>query len=440
MYRNLLGLTLSLVSLFLIARAIGPKEYGQYFVAGVTLDFISCLCQLGLGPVVQRKNGEQFEKFWRQYFTLSFSTAILISVLLVLTVGSLPLLTGQIKNILCIMSLGLPALVGLTSIRVASEKKLRLNELVVAELLGQIVFILVSVSLISWGWGATAPASAWLLQVNLIFWILFFRKKKMLDLKWDLSELGRMVRLGTSQLVITLLLEARVPLMVSVAAPSFGLGITGELGIIRRLVQKLNLFNSSNGRLTMMVCSTYTNNRRRLKIFIAKNLWGNIIGFGLLGCLVVTIPDKIVYLLMGPEWVSVKKVIPYFISSFLLLSACSVLDVALQATDAVRLRMGSALVYLLTLLMGSIFFVSAYGFVGWGYAELLSSAVYMAGLLMMVRTKVGRIPISSALLMLTAFVGSIATRNFWGMIPLTLMLCLSARAALRRVGAFVNPY
>lgn len=342
--RQGLSMVLSIVSLFLVTRLIGPENYGLFIGVFGVFSYLQKIFQLGINCYLIREiNPEEEPQNYHQGFTLILLLGILGLILVIIAIPFLAQWTkiGNFAALAIALFFSLPFVLCFQIPLAKLERELNYKKVAMIELLNQCLYVLVSVYFAWQGAGAWALVAAWWAQtlqsVVLFFWSSGYRPR----LFWNLALVKDMLGYGITLSAAQWLFFSRDlvnPLLVGRFA---GMEAVGFVALAIRLVEVLSFVKHATWRISMAALAKIQDNPPKLRLAITEGM-------------------SLQVLALGP-----------------------ILDVVLRKNVSVALF---HLLHAALFVGGAWLLIPKLGFVGYGWAEVIALASY--GLIHLFITKI----------------------------------------------------
>ncbi|MBE9030421.1 oligosaccharide flippase family protein [filamentous cyanobacterium LEGE 11480] len=377
--RQGIGMAISLGGVLLLTRLIGPENYGLYAGTFGVFWYVQTVFQMGIEVYIVRHEGEESARTHHQAFTL----LLLLSVLGVVCAWiGMPLLQQWMKiegfaQVARMMFLALP-IVFLAQVPTALlERRLDYQRVAFIELADQLIYYVVALTLAFQGYGVWSAVIAWWVQqiqgLVLFYWASRYRPQ----LCWEPALIKEMLTYGVSYSASTWVWCARAlvnPLLVGRFA---GAEAVGYVALAIRLAEVLGFVKTATWRIALSALAKFQGDRGRLIRAVNEGMGLQVLALGPLVVAFAWVAPWLMPQLFGPKWIPVVAVFPFI--------ACGNLTNAL-------FNMHSSALYVLkhnwavtlfhlghVLLFGgaALFLLPRYGFIGYGWAELVAIGSYV---------------------------------------------------------------
>jgi len=380
-FRQVLGVLLSLIATLYLSRKLGAGEYGLAGGAMAIFAYFLEVFPLGIGTYLVRKEGELDREICDQAFTC-----------LVLTAG-LGLIVGQASVPFFQWATGLPGFTPVATVLfcavplnvIASfplallERALDFRRVALIELYAQVSSNLLAIVLAYFKFGAYAPVLGWCAKELVSCTLLWLTIRSRPRFIWNRPLVREMVGYGSSFSLASWVWQLRyvcnavlLPRMLGGEAGKVALGY---VTVATRFVQQLNFVGVAIRRLSISAFARIGRDIERLSNAHAEAMTLQVfaigpilLGFGVAGPLIMHI--------IGKDWSGAFMIFPWVAlsaivdASFVFHSyVLNVLGRNIEVAVFHGVRVG-------LFAIGAILFLPRFGLVGYGYAEVLTFASY----------------------------------------------------------------
>lgn len=309
--RQLLSSGLSLVSVLVIARTLGPEKYGLVASSLGIFYFLAWTGQMGLNmyivrqPDLDNREAEQLLAF--------YSTAGLVFCVGVWAIA--PLFgqwTGvsEVSNILrwLVPAIWLHMLGGVSFGMLTRE--LAFDRVSLIESLSQIVNYLLSVPLVLIYKSYWGPIAGTLLQFVIAAGLAFALYPVRLTLRWKWSSLKKMMAYGITYFMATWVQSLRVLTIPMVVTPLAGIEAAGIVGITVRMLEQLSLLRNVIRSMSISVMAKLMDNSAAVQRALNRGMsYMSLLMISVCATFACLSPWAIP-LLFGAEWVESTRIFP----------------------------------------------------------------------------------------------------------------------------------
>jgi O-antigen/teichoic acid export membrane protein len=378
--RQLLGAVMALVGALVVARILGPKDFGIVGIAMSVFYFTTATSKLGLNiyiirqPELQEKEAAQILAF---YNTVGVAFCALMWFLAPL-IGSL---TGHPDTVTpvvrCLVPIVWLDMVGGLNIGLL-ERNLRFAEVGTIEMLAQVANTLLSVSLVLLNYSYWGPVAGLAAQFLIQAILGAYYQPIRWQLRWQWSSLMPALRYSLGYTGCTWLWSFKsltVPLLVSRLA---GLEAVGILTMANRLTANLGTLWPVVERLSISGLAKLNNEPELTRQVISRGMvyQGLVVGpfEAIFSCLSIwAIP-----LMLGGSWMPSIQVFP-FIAFVWLVYAVFTLHISALFVVGLNHEVAKAYLWHLGLLwLSTLILVPTYGLWGYAAAEIVALLSYFS--------------------------------------------------------------
>jgi PST family polysaccharide transporter len=310
--RQLIGVVVSLVSVLVIARVLGPELYGVVAVASGMLFFTIWTGKLGLEmylirqPDLPEDGAEQILAFFN-------TVGVGLCVLLWLAVPLYSLLTGQ--TVVAQVLMWLVPVVWLemvSSVCIAMmERELRFNQVGLIETIAQIANSVLSVTLVLMNWGYWGPIAGIVLQYALLALMGCYCYRISWRWRWHWKFIRSALRYSlaySGSNLIGSLKGLTLPLFVS---PLAGLEAVGIISIAIRFSDQLGILRMVVARMSVSALAKLIGNADSTRRAISRGIiyQGLLVGpiFAIFSCCAAWV----IPLAFGNKWLPSLYIFPF---------------------------------------------------------------------------------------------------------------------------------
>ncbi len=379
MGRQLVTMGLSLISLLMITRIIGPAAYGPYVAAFSICLYAQNLGQAGIGVYLVRAAAEVDERTWNVAATLLLVTALLLVTLLECSLGLIQAWSPlpDLAPLLSVLLLSLIPQILSVAAGARLERALDFRRVAMIELAGQLIYYFLALPLVWFGYSVWSLVAAWLLQQLFCCVALYVAAAFRPRLQWDAETVGGMLRYTFSFAAADWSWQLRGlinPLIVGHFLPA---AAVGQVGLAIRLLELLTFTKTIAWRLSVAALAKIQTQPRKLVAATTDGmrlqtlaLGPVLIGFSWFGGYALS-------LVFGPRWEPVMVVYPFLALSYLTNAQfnfhSSVLYVLRRNWDVSWFH----IVHIVLFAGAAWICVGRWGIVGYGYGEMAALLSYI---------------------------------------------------------------
>ena len=373
-----IGILVGFVNMFALTWWIGPHAYGLFITAIGLSSFLANLTRAGADTYLVRRELAPEIRLYHVASTLILGCSLLLTVT---GMAAIPLLVAWYRSSEFVMpyvvTLITVPLAGLAGPPIAKlERELNFRSAAGIELSGQVLALLVSVTL-AWRrcgvWAPVAGLIAWQLWVA----IAACRAARLMPrLAFDRHEVRAMLSFGLGYTLSQRAWQLRSlvnPLVVGRLAGPEGVAF---VALAVRIAESLGFVRVAAGRLAVAGLSRLRDEPHRLRAALQSALELQVVVLGPLLCLFAIAGPYLVPKLFGVRWTPSLQVYPWIAAAVLINSVFNLQSSALFVLGQqwAVLRAYSAHVALFA--AGTLLLVKRFGISGYGWADLLACAAY----------------------------------------------------------------
>jgi len=377
-FRQGAGTLIGLIGILLLARLIGPANYGLYAAAGGVYTFLQLAADWGVMIHLERRPEELSAHDLHVAFTLLLLLAAGFGTL---GLAILPLLShymgvAQFETIARTLFLGLPLVLG-TQVPLAKlERAMDYRWIVMAELGGQIAFYVAALPLAFKGAGVWAPTIGWWAQQLTVGMLLFPMAGYRPRFRWDVPAFKRILGYGLGLSASRLLWQARSLVNPMVVGPLAGAAAMGYVALAIRLTDALSFVLRAAQRISTAALARVQTDQDRMVKAVTDGMRLQLLAMGPFLVGFAWLGPWLMPLMFGPKWVSALAIFPFIALSTLgnamFKLHASVLYVlernwSVTAFHLVHVLLFASMAYLL---------VARFGLIGYGLAEVVALLGY----------------------------------------------------------------
>ncbi|MGC2193457.1 MAG: oligosaccharide flippase family protein, partial [Terriglobales bacterium] len=361
-----------------LTRWIGPHAYGLFVTALGLTSFLALLSRGGIDTYLVRAESPPDERTYSVATTLVMGLAI---ALLGAGAAVVPLLTRWYGSreflpayLVTLLTIPLAALAGVPTAKL--ERDLNFRAVASIELGGQILALLVSVTLAWRGLGVWAPVA------GLIVWQAWAATGALMTAKlalrpaFDAAEARRMLSFGigyTASLRVWQLRTLVNPLLVGRFA---GAEAVALVALAMRIAEGLGFIRVAAGRLAIAALSRLRHDPLRFQLTLERALRLQILALGPLLCLFALAAPVVVPRLLGSRWTASLQVYPFVAAGVLVNSVYNLQASALFVAGQQWIVLRAHALHVALLGVGTLLLLPRLGILGYGWAEVAACGAY----------------------------------------------------------------
>lgn len=398
--RQILGLILSVISLFVIFRYLGPENYGYLAIALGIWSYITTISSFGLDVFLIREKSDYETAKVRQLYSFIVFTSIIITFF---AIGFAPVLgywieDNNIINLFRFLALGfIIKQIGLLP-QALLDKSLKYKEVSFIELLNQLTYYAVAIPLVIIGYSYWGVAIGYLIS-GLLSTVLLYRLNPIkITTKIDYKFVKGALKYGLGYQFSVWTWQLRdltVPLFVSRFG---GVEVVGIINATIQIVNRLSFLRMIFWRISISALAKIQDDASVLLNWIRKGasyqliLVGSIlVGFGLFSPWVVNI--------VGQKWQKIETIFPFIalgvLTNTMFSMNCSALFVKKHNYAVNKYHVANVLL----LWSSTIIFTPYFGVYGFCFGEVIALTSYLI-LVKQTKKYLGEIKYSDSLIIL----------------------------------------
>lgn len=375
--RQLVSVVLSLISVLVIARILGPENYGIVASALGIFYFLVWTVPLGLNIYLVRQPdlSPTVPKQVLAFFNL---VGLAVALVLWLAAPAIGGWTGRSEITEIVRWLPLPIwteLVAIVSISLL-ERELQFAQVGLIETLAQIANYLTAVTLVLLHWSYWGPIAGLIVRGVVLLGLARYFHPVGWGWQWQWQTLKPALRYGLTFSISDWILAARaltIPLVVSRIAT---LEIAGLISIAIRLVDQLAILRLVIRRMSISIMAKLIDDADAVRHAIDRGMSYQVLLVGSLCAIFACFDAWIVPQLFGEDWLLSTQIFPAIALATLVRAMFDLHASALYAAGQNRSVARSNLAYLGLLWLGCWLFLPRFGLWGYGFAELLTIPGY----------------------------------------------------------------
>ncbi|MEL7072127.1 MAG: oligosaccharide flippase family protein [Cyanobacteria bacterium J06581_3] len=375
--RQLFSIALSLVSILIIARILGPENYGIVAVSMGIFYFSIWTSKLGLIVYLIRQP-ELREDSPEQILAFFVTVGAGLCGLLWLSAPVFGWWTGRSEITDVVRWLALPIWLEMLA-RVSTgmlERELRFAEVGLLEAIAQASNYLLAVPLVLMDWGYWGPLAGLVMQCSMLLILARRTYSVPWRWRWHWSFLKPALQYGLTYSAsdwILCLKALTVPLVVSRLG---GIETAGLVSIAIRLVEQLAMLRIVIRRMSISVMAKFIGNAKATRQAISQGMTYQALLIGPVCASFACVSAWIIPALFGAKWLPSVQVFPLIAIAALVSAIFDLHAAALYASGHNRDVGLQNLFYVGLLWLGCYLFLPMFGLWGYGLAELLTIPSY----------------------------------------------------------------
>ncbi|MEO1392257.1 MAG: oligosaccharide flippase family protein [Cyanobacteria bacterium J06634_5] len=371
--RQLFSVVISLVSILIIARILGPENYGIVAVSMGLFYFSTFISKLGLNIYLIRQPDLQ-DAMAEQVLAFFLTVGAGLCALLWFAAPLFGWWTGRSEITEVVRWLPFPIwfeMIAKVSLAML-ERELRFAEVGLLETLAQAANYLLAVPLVLMQWSYWGPIAGLVMQ----FSVLLLLARRAYSVPWRFRWRWRVLRpalqygvtYSASDWVLSLK-ALTVPLLVSRIG---GIETAGLVNIAIRLVEQLGMLRIVIRRMSISVMAKFVGEAKATRQAISQGMTYQALLIGPICAGFACVGTWIIPLVFGAKWLPSVQVFPLIAIAALVSAIFDLHAAALYAAGHNRDVGRQNLVYIGLLWLGCCLFLPSFDLWGYGLAELLT--------------------------------------------------------------------
>jgi len=364
--RQILYMGLSFANIMVIARILGPVNYG---IASITLNyffFILWFSGMGLGDYMIKKESLEDDVIKTlSAFHIVFG-ALLVAVLMLIApllawASEQPEITPLLRCVAFALFFELLAGFSFSLMR----RDLEFAYIGGIEMLCQVLIYVTSLTLVFLGASYWAPILG-ILAGSVAKLVLVYRKAPFpISLRMQMRHLRPALKFGVALSGASALSNLRMLLVPLGVTPILGIEAAGIVNLTIRLTQQLSLLRQNTRFMSLGVLSKFSADKERLGRVASKGMAYQALMIGPALALFAVFGTWIIPLVFGQEWLVSAKLFPVVAFSFLLLSIFDLHISILKIYDrlaGIAWHFFAYFILLYATACASMYFIGIYGY------------------------------------------------------------------------------
>ncbi|MEO0769061.1 MAG: oligosaccharide flippase family protein [Cyanobacteria bacterium J06649_4] len=371
--RQLISVGMSIISILVIAKVLGPREYGILVNALGIFYFITWTGRLGLHVYLIQQRDLRSDAPAQ---VLAFLNWLNVGIATALIVGA-PAIgnwTGEPAIAELVRWLPLPIAADLAaSVSVAMlERELSFAEVGLIEIAAQFANYLIALPMVFLGfsyWGPIAGLGSRGL-VMLLMAQYFYRIRW--QWRWQWRFMKPALRYGLTFSLSHWVISLRALTIPVLVTPIVGTEAAGLVSIAIRLSEQLSILRMVIRRMSISVMARLTGDAKVIRQTISKGMAYQALLIGAICSAFACLDSWIIPVVFGEEWLQSTYIFPFIALSAMVRAMFDLHAGALYAVDRNNEVTKSYMLYIALLWAGCAFLMPIYGIWGYGIAELLT--------------------------------------------------------------------
>lgn len=377
--RQVMGVTISLAGVFLLARLIGPTNYGLYSTAFVFVTFLSEVARMGVNIYLVRQENIPAETVYHQAFSFLILSGLSIASLSILISPLLGywLEDSRFLDPLRVLLLLLPLTVISVPAMARLERALEYQKIASLELIGQLLYYAAALILAWGGGGVWAPiAGYFILQawtVGACHILAHYRPRW----HWSHELLRQMLGYGLGYSASMWIWQMRILVNPLIVGRYLGPESVGYVALAIRFVEALSFAKKAAWRLSVPVMAKVQHDPPRLRRALEEAMGLQALTQGPVLAGFALIAPWLLPLLFGDRWTPVLSVYPFIALSYLVNAVFSMHSSVLYVLQRNWAVAVFHLIHIMLFASAAALFVPRLGVIGYGLGEVVALSSYL---------------------------------------------------------------
>lgn len=371
--RQLISVGMSIVSILVIAKVLGPTEYGVLVNALGIFYFVTWTGRLGLHVyLIQQK--DLAEDAPAQVLAFLSGLSVLFGVSLLVLAPAIGAWTGEPNIAELVRWLPLPIAADLAaSVSIAMlERELSFAEVGLIEIAAQFANYLVALPMVFLGlsyWGPIAGLGS--RGVVMLLLAQFFYRIKW-QWRWKWSFMRPALRYGLTFSLSHWVISLRALTIPVLVTPIVGTEAAGLVSIAIRLSEQLSILRMVIRRMSISVMARLTGDANVIRNTISRGMAYQALLIGAICSAFACLDSWIIPRVFGAEWLQSTQIFPFVALAAMVRAMFDLHAGALYAVDRNNEVTKSYVIYIVLLWGGCAVLMPRFGLWGYGLAELLT--------------------------------------------------------------------
>jgi O-antigen/teichoic acid export membrane protein len=372
--RQAIGIVISVAGVLLVTRIIGPRQYGLFAAGAGIVTFLYMFGTWGLDACLLRKTEDPEEKEFHQAFTLLLvaSVALVVGVVALRHVIASFLKMPEESSLLFVLALAIPLNLLAVPAVVKLDRDLNFKQVAINELISQAAYYVVAVPLAFRGAGAWAPVAGFLTRQTGLLALSYWTAGSRPRLHWERGLIKQMLGYGLSYSSSIWVYQLRRLVNPIVVGRFAGAEAVGYVAVCVRVVEMISFASSATWRLAMPAFAKLNGDAARLRNAIAEGMRFQAVAVGFPLASFTLLAPFLIPLGFGQHWTPAVRVFPLVALGYFS-------NVVFNLHSSVLYMLGKNMqvtwfhtIHLILFAGSAAILVPQMGFVGYGWAEVLS--------------------------------------------------------------------
>jgi O-antigen/teichoic acid export membrane protein len=378
MLRQGLSIGIGLVGMVILARLIGPANYGLFNGSLMILLLLAEVACLGVPVYLVRREEPPTEEVYHQAFSILLLSA---SVFVSLSLLASPVLARWVEDPRSVVALqGMALILPLTVLSRPAmarlERALDYRKVAGIELMGQLAYYALALPLAWRGFGVWAPIAGYALsqvwRLGATCGMAHYRPRW----HWSRKLLREMVGYSLSYSASTWVWRLRTLVNPLVVGHYLGPEGVGYVALAIRLVEVLSFVKKATAQLSIAAFAKIQRDLPRLRRALQEAMGLQLLGLGPLFAGFALLAPWLIPLVYGEQWTPAVIIFPFIALSYLLNAVFSMHSSVLYVLRRNRAVVSFSSVHVALFGGAALLLVDRFGLLGYGLAEVVALGSY----------------------------------------------------------------
>jgi O-antigen/teichoic acid export membrane protein len=377
--RQAIALVVSVVGVTFLVRLIGPTNYGLFTGASSITFVLGGLGTYGLDVYLVRRERALTKADYDQAFTLlAVSAAVVGSAAFWLGPRLLDLVdVSRFALPLRVLAFSLPFTLLAAPALASLERDLNYRTVAIIEMTGQFLYYGVALGLAVGGAGLWSPVAAYFSWQVWLLGTTYVATAYRPSLTWRRTLIREMVTYGFSYSLSNWLWQLRGLVNPLVVGHFVGPTAVGFVGLAARLVEVAAFVRTAAWRLSIAAFGRVQRDYGRFRRVVEEAMALQVLAVAPLLAALGTVGPWLLPAVLGDRWHPVVRVFPYIALGMVFQAVFTMQASVLYVVARGRSVIPVNALHIALFAGGAVICVRSFGFVGYGFAELIALAGYL---------------------------------------------------------------
>jgi PST family polysaccharide transporter len=379
--RQMLSMALTLVSILVITCMIGPGAYGRFAAALGIYQFFDNLAMAGIPAYLIRQPDAVSRRQYDVAASLLLMIGLALSAGLWLSAGVIAswINIGGVDKILEILAFVIPVhhLLGVAPVAFL-ERALDYRRVAVIELVSLFANLVVAAPLAMAGYGSWSLVYGLIAQLGTYDAMALVAARYAPRLAWDKAISRDILSYGLGVALGQWVLQLRLLVLPLIAGPFLGAAAVGQIAMAIRFAEGLSFMRGIASRLSLPALARVQSQPAKLVAAITEGLQLQMLAVAPVLLAFVWSAGWLVPLIFGERWLPSLAIYPFIALSRLTTGLFGIHLSALYVLGRNYNAAVHAVINSMLFMLGAFIFISWNGPAGYGWAELVACASFVA--------------------------------------------------------------